>query len=98
MTGKNWLVASCAAICGALCGSQTWAQTPKGLTVEVLSSRPELVSGGDAREDFERRRHAGVTVGGKDVSGVFKLDSKAPGSAVDGLKNGDNQLIAHAAR
>ena len=45
------LTASFAAICGVLAASQTcsqaWAQTAKGLSIEVLSSRSELVSGGD---------------------------------------------------
>jgi len=99
MNGKIWrLVASLAAVCGALAGSQASAQIREGLTVEVLSSRPELVSGGSALIKVSGAPGApAVTVGGKDVSGVFRSDSKGGWvGLVDGLKDGDNRLVAKA--
>jgi len=100
MNGKIWRVAaSVTAICAALAWSEAWAQSGKGLTLEVLSSRPELVSGGDALVRISGADGAPtVSVGGKDVSGVFKSDSKGGWvGLVDGLKDGDNQLVAKAA-
>src|SRR5262249_33612037 len=92
------LVAPCVAICGALAALPAWAQAPRGLTVEILSSRPELVSGGDALVKILGATSApAVTLGGKDVSGVFKSDSNGGWiGLVDGLKDGDNQLVAKA--
>jgi hypothetical protein len=92
------LAASLTAVCGALAGSQAWAQTVERLTLEVLSSRPELVSGGDALVKISGMRSAPVvTVDGKDVSGVFKSDAKGGWvGLVDGLKDGDNRLVAKA--
>jgi hypothetical protein len=99
MLGKSWrLAASLAAICGALAGSQAWAQTADRLALEVLSSRPQLVSGGDALVKISGAHGApAVTIDGKDVSGAFKPDSKGGWvGLVDGLKDGDNRLVAKA--
>src|SRR5207247_628079 len=73
--------------------------TAKGLSIEVLSSRPELVTGGDALVKISGVEAAPqVTVGGKDVSGVFKSDAKGGWvGLVAGLKDGDNALIVKAA-
>ncbi len=80
-------------------GAGAWAQAPAGLKIEVLSSRPELVSGGDALVKITGSDAApGVTVGGTDVSGAFKGDAKAGWiGLVGGLKDGANQLVAKAA-
>src|SRR2546423_693673 len=49
MNAKLWRrAAAVAAICGAFAGAHALAQSANRLTLEVLSSRPELVSGGDA--------------------------------------------------
>ena len=92
------LAASLVAICGALAGSHASAQTAQGLTLEVLSSRPELVSGGDALVRIVGAHGApAVTVEGKDLSGVFKSDAKGGWvGLVDGLKDGNNRLVAKA--
>jgi hypothetical protein len=92
------LTASAAAICGVLAASQAWAQTAKGLSIEVLSSRAELVSGGDVLVKISGADAAPqVTVGGKDVSGAFKSDTKGGWvGLVAGLKDGDNALVAKA--
>src|SRR5262249_49161432 len=70
-----------------------WAQT---LNIEVLSSRPELVSGGSALVRITGASGApAVTVEGKDVSGTFKGDAQGRFvGLVEGLKDGDNRLIA----
>jgi hypothetical protein len=99
MNGKGWCLAvSLTAICGALVAAQAWAQTAQGLTLEVLSSRPELVSGGNALVRILGTQTApAVTVGGTDVSGVFKVNSNGGWvGLVDGLKDGDNRLVAKA--
>jgi hypothetical protein len=95
---KTWgLAASLAVICAAFAGAPAWAQANK-LSIEVLSSRPELVSGGDALVRIAGADAAPqVTVGGKDVSGAFKPDSKGGWvGLVAGLKDGDNALVAKA--
>jgi hypothetical protein len=94
MTRTIWrLTASLAAICGALAAHNP-AAAQKGLTIEVLSSRPELVSGGDALVRIAGAESApGVALGGNDVSGTFKSDSKGGFvGLVKGLKDGSNQL------
>src|SRR5207302_1227652 len=92
------LAASVIAVYGALAGSPALAQTAQRLTVEVLSSRPELVSGGDALIKILGASAAPlVTVEGKDVSGAFKPDAKGAWlGLVEGLKDGDNRLVAKA--
>ena len=77
-----------------------------GLRVTVLSSRADVVTGGDAlvRVDGVRAgRHGGsgvrVTVNGRDVTSSFAV---RPGGAyeglVSGLRNGRNELRATARR
>src|SRR5262245_17741148 len=51
-----------------------WAQT--ALSVEVLSSRPELVTGGDALVRITAPEAPQVTVGAGDVSAAFRRDQK----------------------
>jgi uncharacterized tannase-like protein DUF6351 len=70
-----------------------WSQT---LSVEVLSSRPELVSGGSALVRITGAPGApAVTMDGKDVSGAFKADAQSRWiGLIEGLKDGDNRLIA----
>jgi hypothetical protein len=94
MCGKTLrLAASSIAVCAALGASQAWA-----LTLEVLSSRPELVSGGDALVRIAGASGAPtVTVEGNDVSSVFRTDVSGNWTGlVAGLKDGDNRLVAKA--
>src|SRR5262245_45215571 len=89
------LTVSVAAIFGALAGNSAFAQK---LTIEVLSSRPELVSGGDALVRIVGAPSApSVALGTSDVSSAFKA---APNGGfvglVKGLKDGANQLTAKA--
>src|SRR5215472_1563734 len=85
------LLAPSLAVCATLAASQAWA-----LTLEVLSSRPELVSGGDALVRISGASGAPtVTVDGNDVSAAFKADAGGNWVAlVGGLKDGDNRLVA----
>ena len=85
------LVASFAVIYGTLTGVQAWGQ---GLSIEVLSSFPELVTGGDALVKITGASAApNVTVGARDVSAVFVADgSEGWIGLVDGLVDGDNTL------
>jgi hypothetical protein len=79
------------------CGSN---DTPSAPNIEVLSSRPEWVTGGDALVGI-RPAVAGATVravlNGNDVSGFFKPDPMDSGrliALVSGLKAGVNTLVA----
>jgi hypothetical protein len=92
--------ASLAVVCGALAGFAAWA--PGGaqtvLGIEVLSSRPELVSGGDALVRISGAAGAPqVTVGASDVSGAFRSDAKGGWvGLVAGLEDGANKLAVKA--
>lgn len=80
-------------------GLPAFAQTISSLKIEVLSSRPELVSGGDALvRVLGSDTPPNVWLGGFDVSAVFKPDPKGGWvGLVGGLKDGDNALVAKAA-
>jgi hypothetical protein len=72
-----------------------------GLTVTVLSSRPDMVSGGSALIEIKTAqpiKSAHVKLNGKDVSRDFHRDT-ARGSMIgliEGLRPGANQLEANA--
>src|ERR1019366_7316285 len=95
MSRKTWkIAASCAALCVA------FAATPAAaaINVQVLSSMPQLVSGGDALVKITGATAAPtVTVGNTDVTTMFKGDAtKGWEGYVTGLKDGDNTLVAKA--
>ncbi len=85
---------------GALAGSAAWAQTTSqtALGIDVLSSRPDLVTGGDALVRVSGAQVAPkVTVGAADVSAAFRPDSKGGWvGLVEGLADGANRLAAAA--
>ena len=89
------LAASWVFICGAFTGVQAWSQE---LSVEVLSSFPELVTGGDALVKVTGASAAPtVRIGGKDVSAALVADGKGGWiGLVDGLSDGDNDLAVSA--
>jgi hypothetical protein len=95
MSKKIWQVAASAA---ALCVVFTATQAGAAINVQVLSSMPQLVSGGDALVKITGATAAPtVTVGGTDVSAAFKGDAaKGFVGLVTGLKDGDNALVAKA--
>src|SRR3954447_19985219 len=73
---------------------------PSALTIDVVSSRADLVSGGDALlaiGGVDSTDGLRVTVGGKDFSGAFGTgpDGRIEG-VVDGLALGDNRVVASA--
>ncbi len=71
------------------------AQT--ALSIEVLSSRPELVTGGDALVRISSAEAPKVAVGGNDVSAAFRPDQKGGWvGLVEGLQDGRNQLVVKA--
>ena len=96
MTRKvTHLAASCAVMWGSLTGVQAWSQE---LSVEVLSSFPELVTGGDALVKVTGASGAPtVTLGGTDVSAGFVTDGNGGWiGLVEGLRDGDNDLAVSA--
>ena len=71
------------------------------VTLQVLSSKPEYVSGGTALVDVASSDGSVPTVrlNGADVSSAFKADPAHPGhfvGLVAGIQNGDNTLAAGA--
>jgi hypothetical protein len=95
MSTKGWrLSASLAVAAGSLVASQASA----AISVDVLSSRPELVTGGDALIKVSGASAAPtITVDGKDVAVAFKPDPKGGFvGLVTGLKDGDNMVAVKA--
>lgn len=97
MTKTKWrLIALSTVVCGSLVAPQAWAQAAGGISIDVLSSMPALVTGGDALvritgSDTLPR----VSLNGADVSAAFQ-ESPAGGwvGLVEGLKDGENTLTA----
>jgi len=78
-----------------LCFFAATVGTPT-LVMTTLSSRPDLVSGGDALVEIRPIHKVEVKLNGRDVSGAFHEDSKR-GSMVGlvaGLRLGANTLVA----
>jgi hypothetical protein len=98
------LAASFAVLCGVLAGfgawsATVWAQTvaQTALAIEVLSSRPDLVTGGDALVRIMAAEAPKVTLGASEVSAAFRPDQKGGWvGLIEGLKDGANQLVAQA--
>jgi hypothetical protein len=88
------------AIAGAFLATSFAASSvmAQNLSIEVLSSRPELVTGGDALVRIAGAASAPtVSVGGNDVSAAFKADAKGGWvGLVTGLKDGSNALAVKA--
>jgi hypothetical protein len=88
------------ALAGTVC-SHAFSQSAPLLEIRTLSSRPDMVSGGDAL--IEVRAPAGVpldrlslTLNGRDVTGQLRVD-KPTGSfrgLIDGMVTGENTLEA----
>src|SRR5256885_14640457 len=96
MNQRGWrLSASLAFAAAALAASQAVA----AISVEVVSSRPDLVTGGDALLKVTGATAAPtVAVDGKDVAIAFKPDGKGGFvGLVTGLKDGDNLVAVKAA-
>jgi hypothetical protein len=83
---------SCVFLCAVVGVVEAWSQE---LSVEVLSSFPELVTGGDALVKVGGASSAPtVTIGGTEVSVAWGADGNLGWiGRVDGLSDGDNELI-----
>jgi len=95
MNRRGWrLSASLAFAAGSLVSSQAFA----AISVEVLSSRPDLVTGGDALVKVSGATAAPtVTIDGKDAAVAFKADAKGGFvGLLTGLKDGDNMVAVKA--
>ena len=86
-----------------LAGSSPLHAAPASLHIDVLSNRPEMLSGGDALIQIRAERsldlhRVRVTLNGADVTAAFRLDeaSHALMGLVTGLNDGKNTLIAEA--
>jgi uncharacterized tannase-like protein DUF6351 len=74
------------------------APKPSPLTINVLSSRAEFVSGGDALVEIRGAQKVSVKLNGQDISAAFHADA-ARGSQIGLVKNlrvGNNTLAAKA--
>ncbi|MCP8936919.1 DUF6351 family protein [Alsobacter sp. SYSU M60028] len=96
-TGRIQFAATVAFALATLGAQVALAQTK--LKIDVLSSRPELVTGGDALVRVTGGDAApSVAVDGRDVSASFKADPKGGWvGLVTGLKDGDNKLTVKGA-
>ena len=70
------------------------ATAEAALRVETVSTRPEMVTGGDVLVRVSGVNHAKVTVDGRDVSRAFKAGDGGLIGLVDGLSTGAHQLTA----
>jgi len=75
------------------------APKPAALTITVLSSRPDFVSGGDALVEIKAQSpKVQVKLNGQDVSTAFHSNAARASitGLVQGLRNGNNTLVAKA--
>jgi len=91
-----YLAAVLAVTGGALAGPPALAQGASGLKIEILSSAPDMVTGGDALLKVTGVAEKPVVmVGGNDVTSAFKSDQRGGWiGLVTGLKDGDNPVVA----
>ena len=64
------------------------------LTITVLSSRPDMVSGGNALVQVTPRDGVTVSVNGQDITNVFRDDGTRLVGLVERLREGKNTLVA----
>src|SRR4029079_3049790 len=95
MSGKAWRLAASAALMSGVLGA---SGASAAMTGQVLSSMPQLVTGGDALLKVSGTAIGPViTVEGKDVTSAFKADGSGNYvGLVTGLKDGSNELVAKA--
>ncbi len=103
---RAWLFAIAVAFAitvtnGSFSERQAAAQSTAKLEIKTLSSRPDLVSGGDALVEVKAPagtalNHVTLTLNGKDVSAQLKLDPATNSwrGVVSGLRLGGNSLQA----
>jgi hypothetical protein len=77
---------------------------PRQLPIEALSTRADLVTGGDVLvavrvPDKVKLKHVSVSLNGSDITDAFRPDADDPQrlvGLVDGLRAGQNLLAARA--
>jgi hypothetical protein len=74
-----------------------WAAAPASADIKVLSTRADLVSGGDALVQVTPA-DARVDVEGRDVTAAFTSRGASAVGLIEGLKLGDNLVTARSAR
>lgn len=91
-----FLMVSVLAVFSGSVGSQYAAR----FEIKTLSSRPDLVSGGDALIEVKAPAGAKVTLtlNGKDVTGQLKPEANGLRGLLNGLTNGENLLVAKAGK
>ena len=72
------------------------APAAPAISIKVLSSRPDMVSGGDALIQVRAPKGVKLTLNGSDVTGSLKADGKSLTGLVSGMKLGANKLTATA--
>jgi hypothetical protein len=97
MRGRIAVVAALGLLAGSI--STPAADAAPGLSIEVLSNRADLISGGDAlvRVDVPKPVEPSgirVEVGGRDVTAAFHVQDGNLVGLVEGLAVGENRLTA----
>jgi hypothetical protein len=72
------------------------APAASAISIKVLSSRPDMVSGGDALIEVKGPKGVKLSLNGVDVTGNLKPEGKAMQGVVNGLSVGSNTLTATA--
>lgn len=95
MKSKGWLLATASAVtCGSLMAFAAHAQGGGDVAIEVLSSRPDLVTGGDALIRVTGAEAPTVTINGADVSAAFAAHPDGGWvGLVEGMQDGENTLV-----
>jgi hypothetical protein len=92
MRGRTWVAVTTAAVLAAAPAAHA-----KRVDIDVVSSRPDQVSGGDALVKVEARRgllgELRVIRNGEDVTGAFERSGESLVGLVDGLELGRNKLV-----
>jgi hypothetical protein len=101
--GRSGIAALASAFLGIAAALSAAPGDPAAPTVTVVSSRPDMVSGGDALVEIKLPPPASaqalrVTLNGRDVSKVFRENPTRHSltGLVDGLRDGRNSLVAKA--
>lgn len=90
------MAASCLVAAPVAPASASASRVP--LSLEVLSSRPDQVSGGDALIRVDGDARARVLRNGEDVTEAFERGGKGRTGLVTGLRDGENTITAVAGR
>ncbi len=103
MTNRFWITRLLAFMLGLTAAAlssvdHSAAQTKARLEIKTLSSRPDLVSGGDALIEIKAPAQPTLTLNGKDVTSQLKQNGTGWRGVVSGFNLGDNTLLAKVAK